>query len=426
VAIDLRPALRTAGVREVIVMERRIDLRRARRDAKALLRAARASDPEALARMRPDRAPRLADAQHAVARELGAPSWPALVRRVEVPELIHAARAGDAEEVYRLLEAGADPNARDPESGGTALHVAAYLGWADVIDVLVGWVPVDRQAVDDGESTALDACREGAKSVPREGGVAHRVIERILVANGVGGAPARELSADAGELAWQADVELFEYLATSPLAATRRVGDGFAFRTSLMDNTRNVVVCSRLEATEIPEVLSWLRGIPAQWLVAEETEPADLRARLERAGCQAERSSVYMAADMTQLTDRPAPPGLEIVPVPDAGELDDPLLASLGPGPLRHYAARLDGRPVGRASTFLASVALLGIDLHVASAERRRGIGRALVLHGLREGAVAGRTLALLAPTPATVPFYEDLGFTLGRFPPGRGFYTPL
>jgi hypothetical protein len=34
--------------------------------------------------------------------------------------------------------------------------------------------------------------------------------------------------------------------------------------------------------------------------------------------------------------------------------------------------------------------------------------------------------MTVLAPTPATVPFYEALGFTRGRFPPDRGFYTPL
>jgi len=27
---------------------------------------------------------------------------------------------------------------------------------------------------------------------------------------------------------------------------------------------------------------------------------------------------------------------------------------------------------------------------------------------------------------PATVPFYEALGFTLERYPPDRAFYTPV
>ena len=65
-------------------------------------------------------------------------------------------------------------------------------------------------------------------------------------------------------------------------------------------------------------------------------------------------------------------------------------------------------------------------DLGVAPAHRRRGIGRALMLHALRAGHAAGARHALLAPTPATVPFYADLGFSLGRCPPDHAFYLPV
>jgi hypothetical protein len=76
-----------------------LDLDQARRRAKELLRAARAGDPSAFARMRADRAPRLADAQRAVAADLGFPSWPALVGNVE-------AGSGDrAERRARLVSA---------------------------------------------------------------------------------------------------------------------------------------------------------------------------------------------------------------------------------------------------------------------------------------------------------------------------------
>jgi hypothetical protein len=60
-----------------------VDLEQARRRAKELLRAARAGDAEALARMRDDRAPRLADAQRAVAADLGFASWRALLEAAE-------------------------------------------------------------------------------------------------------------------------------------------------------------------------------------------------------------------------------------------------------------------------------------------------------------------------------------------------------
>lgn len=504
------------------MLDGRIDLDRARRDAKALLRAARAGDPDALGRLRADREPRLADAQHAVARELGESSWPALVRRVEAevaagvaelleavfagehhaaltlararPDvaerlrggaaaaLIHAAGQGRADAVYTLLELGVEPNVRDPESGGTALHVAARLGWLDVVDVLVGWAPLDLQVRDAAGATALGACAEGSARAPSEDrgtGAAHLLVAKVLVSNGlrpeagiaeqgseelsawlrdrlVAPARPRELAAELGEAAWSAEVELLKYLSDSPLAEVRRVGDGFALLTGLLDNTRNGVVCSRLPAEtadkRIAELLAWVdeHHAPARWIVAAETEPPDLRHRLERAGCRAERTAVYMATDLTgrDLTDRRLPAGVEITAIRDAVQLaealaaadelaEDPeqrereltLLASLGLGdarPLQHYAAQLHGRPVGIASAFAAGSTLTLTELRVAPAARRSGIGRALVSHALPEGQTAGCTLAVLAPTPATTPFYEPLGFTVGRFPPNRGFYTPF
>jgi hypothetical protein len=60
------------------------DLDQARRQAKELLRAARAGDARALSRLAAVSAPlTLAGAQLALARELGQPSWMALVREIE-------------------------------------------------------------------------------------------------------------------------------------------------------------------------------------------------------------------------------------------------------------------------------------------------------------------------------------------------------
>ena len=503
-------------------MERRIDLDRARRDAKVLLRAAQHGDSEALSRVRSDRAPRLADAQHAVARELGEPSWPALVRRVgaqlaaDVDELlalvfagehhaaitltrarpalaqqlcsksavalIKAAWEGRADAVYTLLELGLPANTRDPGSGGTALHVAARLGWLDVVGVLVGWVPLDRQARDAVGANALDACIEGSARAPSEvepAGGDHFLVAEVLAANGLrptpgavghmseklagwlGQLPAKpagpeQLGEELDERAWAADVALFDYVSRSPLAERRDFGEGFAFRTGLFDNTRNGVVYGRLPVDavdeRIGELLAWLGeyNAPAQWMVSQQTQPVDLREHLERAGCRPERSAVYMAARLSNrdLSDRRLPEGVEIALVCDRNELaeagagadtldDDPeqrerelaLLTSLGLAderPLRHHAARLRGRPVGIASTFLESSTLSLVELAVAATERRRGIGRALILHTLREGIAAGCTLALLSATRATTPFYEKLGFRLGRLPPDRAFYTPV
>jgi len=442
-------------------MDRRIDVDRARRDAKALLRAARAGDPEALARLRSDREPCLADAQHAVARGLGERSWPALLARVDAigRELLDAARAGRAEDVYRLLEAGAPPNAREPESGDSALHLAAAHGWLDTLDYLVGWMPVDKHARNAAGRTALGACAEGTGDP---------AVAKVLVSVGVEVEPwmcdhvSDELAAwlrghlvrsrDRGELpeqfseaAWGAKVVLFGLIARSPVAETRIVGDGFAFVTGRFDNTRNGVVCSRLPGQDADEqvasVLGWLRErrAPAQWLLEPGTEPRDLRERLVRAGCQPERAAVHMAARIADLdvSPRHAPGELEIVPIHDlralAEALGDPdearLLGSLGlqaAGPLRHHRALLGGRTVGFVSMLIDGATVEVLELAVDAAERRRGIGRALVLHALGEAAAAGCAVATIAPTPATVPFYEALGLMLERYPPDRCYYTPL
>src|SRR5579859_2290254 len=74
------------------------DLDQARRQAKELLRAARAGDAAALARLRAVSAPlTLAGAQLSLARELGQPSWAALVREIE------ARNASIPEHVIRFL-----------------------------------------------------------------------------------------------------------------------------------------------------------------------------------------------------------------------------------------------------------------------------------------------------------------------------------
>lgn len=442
-------------------MNHRIDVERARREAKALLRAARAGDPSALARLRSDREPCLADAQHAVARGLGERSWPALIARVDTlgRELLDAARAGRADDVYRLLEAGAPPNARDPESGDTALHLAAANGWLDTVDYLVGWIPVDKHARNAAGRTALGVCIEGTADpviakvlvsvgLEPEGWMVERVTSELAgwLRERVGQARDRgELPQRYAEATWSTEAALFGLLARSPLAETRVVGDGFAVLTGRFDNTRNGVVCSRLpehDADEqIASVLGWLqqRHAPAQWLLEQDTEPPDLRERLERAGCQPERSAVHMAAWIADLdlSDSREPAELEIVRIHDpaslAEALDNPddarLLGSLGlddAAPLRHYAALLTGRTVGVVSVFIDGANAEVIELAVDAQERRRGIGRALVLHALRAAAAAGCTAATIGPTPATVPFYEALGLVLERYPPDRCYYTPL
>lgn len=107
-----------------------LNLDQARRQAKELLRAARAGSAEALARFRDDREPRLADAQRAVAQDLGFTSWPALVQHEEASRgdrqerrarLVAAALDGRPDIAERLLE-------HDPSLATAGLDVALVLG----------------------------------------------------------------------------------------------------------------------------------------------------------------------------------------------------------------------------------------------------------------------------------------------------------
>jgi ankyrin repeat protein len=98
----------------------RPDLDQYKKQAKELVKAARAGDADALARVRahhprpPDAAPRLADAQLAIAREHGCESWPRFIREIEArlgnqsPRAVwqaaeRALEAGDADALDRLL-----------------------------------------------------------------------------------------------------------------------------------------------------------------------------------------------------------------------------------------------------------------------------------------------------------------------------------
>jgi ankyrin repeat protein len=162
-----------------------LDLEQARRRAKELLRAARAGDPDALARMRDDRAPRLADAQRAVAADLGFRSWPALVSHVEASHgdreqrrarLVSAALDGRDDIAERLIE-------HDPELAAAGLDVALVLGDEGAVAAALERDPdlVSRDLPGVGRKPLSCACHSVflRPSSPRAPGV-RRVVELLL------------------------------------------------------------------------------------------------------------------------------------------------------------------------------------------------------------------------------------------------------
>lgn len=139
--------------------------------AKDLIRAARAKDPAAIARLRAilsDRAQfKLADAQLVIAREAGFESWPKLVKHVEQQELAAAQKAvhaKDAGELRRLL-AGSQYlqsviNSPVLDFGQQAIHHLA--GDVAMLDVLLdfGADPNSKSNWDNGPFVPLDLANE--------------------------------------------------------------------------------------------------------------------------------------------------------------------------------------------------------------------------------------------------------------------------
>jgi ankyrin repeat protein len=162
-----------------------LDLDQARRRAKELLRAARAGDPAALRRLRTDRAPRLADAQRAIAAEAGFASWPALVHHVEAARgdrgqrrarLVHAALDGREDVVDRLL-------AHDPSLATAGLDVRLVLGDHDAVAQALAADPgiVERDVPGAGRRPLSCACHSAClrPSSRRADGV-RRVVALLL------------------------------------------------------------------------------------------------------------------------------------------------------------------------------------------------------------------------------------------------------
>jgi hypothetical protein len=115
-------------------------------------------------RLARDRSLHLADAQRDLARDYGFPSWPALMRHVETlraqragdSPLIIAVRAGDLDDVRRLLDAGANP--RVGGNGESPLHAAARRGPLAVVETLITAGAVEWQPDAKGR-TPLDVAR---------------------------------------------------------------------------------------------------------------------------------------------------------------------------------------------------------------------------------------------------------------------------
>ena len=186
----------------------------------------------------------------------------------------------------------------------------------------------------------------------------------------------------------------------------------------------------------IDETIDWFdrRGMPFTWWIGPDSTPADLADRLIQRGFRLDEAAVPgMAIDLAALPDDAPEGGLTVERVTDPlayreaarvvveGFEAPPVMqtaieafAALGfaeTNAQQMFVARLDGQAVG-TSLGVRAGDVLGI-FNVATVERarRRGVGRAVTLAALRNGAAAGCRIGVLQASEMGHPVYERLGF---------------
>ena len=201
----------------------------------------------------------------------------------------------------------------------------------------------------------------------------------------------------------------------------------------------NLVGSARFAAAtvdeRIDEVVAWFRerGMPVGWWVCDRDSPADLETRLQAKGFTLDEATAGMQGALAKTAAEPLPGGVEIERVRDtetyevacatmaAGfggppELGDVFAAMSVLGfddaaPSRSYLARLEGEPVATSLGLLVDDVLGVFNVATLEHARRRGIGRAVTLAAMVDGAARGARTAVLQSSEAGHHVYEELGF---------------
>ncbi|MFF7888787.1 GNAT family N-acetyltransferase [Streptomyces sp. NPDC020794] len=211
------------------------------------------------------------------------------------------------------------------------------------------------------------------------------------------------------------------------------------FRSRLATPQFNGVVRVRSESAAEADVAAVRKGfadVPWWWWVGPDS-PEDTADVLRRHGGRELTALPVMVLPL----DEPAGPdtdphdtrtGLRVEPVPDGErlvELVRTYRTSMGVGPgleaemvriesrrednadIVRLAAVLDGRVVG-TTVLITAHGVAGIFLvHVAEAQRRRGVGAALTAAALQVGRERGMRCAALVASPAGESLYRRFGF---------------
>jgi GNAT superfamily N-acetyltransferase len=208
--------------------------------------------------------------------------------------------------------------------------------------------------------------------------------------------------------------------------------DGDALRLFAGDTwPRNNVALARFTAEtasrRVGEILApHLRSkVACNWVVGPVSQPSDLGKHLRAHGLRCMIHCAGMACDLEHLPESPASPVRVKVELVDQPPSIYPLtterrrlrhqgrgaMALVKPRQVWHFAASLEGRPVGETALCCGAEVAGIYDVEVMEAFRRRGIGTALVHAALRQARQLGFGAAVLGASGIGLGVYARLGF---------------
>lgn len=222
--------------------------------------------------------------------------------------------------------------------------------------------------------------------------------------------------------------------------------------TGVVSNDMNgVVSAGTLGRPEqlIDELIAWFidHAVPASWL-ASTPDPRLTGALVER-GARPELSGWWAGRVLDRSTHLGTAADAAIRRVRSHEDLDGWLEVAEGCGwidgdhdraaraalyrrvgldhpHLRHWIATRGHTPIGMATSFLDGDVLDLCNLAVVEAERRHGVGTALVHERLLDGNNRLATLAVAALSPDGWALYEPIGFNTAPVVANTWFYLPL
>ena len=353
--------------------------------------------------------------------------------------------------------------------GGDPLHQAAWHGRGGTVDLLLrrgadpvalsgaptnstplAWAAHGSRYADSGGDAYLGIGKrlvhEGAVRDPELADVAAGDLADWLAGREQEPAPGPAPGGtDYGELYWTMDVEGLRLLAGLDGDATRPVGDGFAVRTGVLDNTLNGVACDACSEQELDR--RDRVAAAGSRRSGTSSESSTLHERLLAAGARPETSAVVMGADVSDLDllgDAHAVRELADDPdldswldvMEDCGLLEGPqarasyrrVLASPRARRIR-VAAHADrvGRRARCGRDRYPAVGGRAADRASRRARRgsrRNGIGRALIAAAVR--AEPDVRHVILGPTPVErQPSTSGSGSRSSASRPHRSYYLP-